>query len=292
MRESRRVVIVTGGGKGLGAAFALAIAAEGSAVVVNNRIRAGAEDAAASVCDRIRRAGGEAIAEHSDVTDPLAAERIIGAALARYGRVDALVVNAGISGEARKVGALDGTNLRAVMETNFFSAVTLVEAALSHLQASDAGRILFVSSSAGLHGVRGRAPYAASKGALNAFALTLADELRRSAIRVNILCPYAATAMTAAEGERIDTRLLPEHAAGMAAYLVGAGCAETGEIFLAGARRYRRARTLESRGGAAPDDSSGWIAGNLDTIKAMVGAREYPGAEAAFADFYADLGNR
>ena len=75
----------------------------------------------------------------------------------------------------------------------------------------------------------------------------------------------------------------------MAAYLASEACSITGQIFLAGGRRYRRARTIEGRGALAADDSSGWVAGNLVSIAAMDDAREFTGAEAAFADLYASI---
>jgi short-subunit dehydrogenase involved in D-alanine esterification of teichoic acids len=161
----------------------------------------------------------------------------------------------------------------------------LAQAALPHLLAADAGRLVFVSSTAGLHGVRGRSAYAASKGALNAFALFLADEAKRTRLRVNILCPYAATAMTAEKGVSPDPRLAPDRVAQGAAWLASADCTLNGEIIVGGGGHYRRARALESVGGAAPDNpAAAW-----PTIADMANAREYPGAQAAFADHYAQL---
>lgn len=290
MSDKGRTIVVTGAGKGLGAAFARAAACGGMRVVVNNRLRPGQADSAEAVCDSILAAGGEAVVDRSDVDDPDAPREIVSRTLSAFGRLDALILNAGISGEAARIERQDSDNLRRVMETNFFSAVRLTEAALPHLMRAPAGRIVFVSSAAGLHGLRGRAAYAASKGALKAFALTLAAEVRKTSLRVNIVCPYAATAMTADQGVGADPRLAADHAAPMAVYLASERCLENGEIFIAGARRYRRARTVESPGCNAPVDDPAWIADNMPSIAAMAGAREYPHAEAAFADFYADIG--
>jgi NAD(P)-dependent dehydrogenase (short-subunit alcohol dehydrogenase family) len=285
----QRAVIVTGAGKGLGAAFALALAAEGAAVLVNNRLRPGQPDSAGAIADRIRAGGGRAMANYQDVAAPGAAQALVKAALEAFGRIDAVVFNAGVIGPAAKLPDLDMSALRDVLNTNFLAQAALAQAALPHLLASPAGRMVFVSSSAGLHGVRGRIPYAASKGALNAMALTIADELKRTPVRVNLLCPYAATPMTAGDGMADDPRMAPERAAGMAAWLAGEACSVTGQIFLAGGRRYRRARMIEGRGVSAPDDSSTWIAGHLDQIASMDDAREFSGAEAAFADLYATI---
>lgn len=284
-----RAVIVTGAGKGLGAAFARAIASEGAAVLVNNRLRKGQPDSAGAVADAIRASGGRATANYQDIAAPGAAQALVKAALDAFGRIDAIVCNAGIVGPAAKFPDMDFAALREVLETNFFAQAQLAQAALPHLLQSPAGRMVFVSSSAGLHGVRGRVPYAASKGALNAMALTLADELKRTPVRVNMLCPYAATQMTAQDGVAGDPRLDPAYAAGMAAYLASEACSVNGQIFLAGGRRYRRARMVEGRGASAPDDSSAWIAAHLDRIASMEDAREYSGGESAFADLYASI---
>lgn len=273
-----RVVLVTGAGKGLGAAFALACAARGMKLVVNNRVRPGQPDSAAATVAAIRAAGGDAVADRHAVETCGAAAAMVAAAISAFGRLDAVILNAGISGDAAKVAALDPAELRRVMDINFFAAAALAQAALPHLLASEAGRLVFISSSAGLHGVRGRSPYAASKAAVNGFALTLADEVRRTSLRVNVLCPYAATAMTAGEEAAGDPRLTPANAASLAQHLVSRDCTRHGQIYLAGAGYARRARMVESAGAAI---------GDLAAVEVMDDPREFIGAEAGFADFIA-----
>lgn len=273
-----RVAIVTGAGNGLGAAFATAIAADGAAVVVNNRRHADRPFSAQATADAIIAAGGAAIADPHAVDAADGPARIVAAALDAWGRLDALVLNAGISGPAVKVGAGD-TGLASVMAINFFASAALVEAALPALLASPAGRIVFVSSTGGLHGVRGRSAYAASKGAVNGYALSLADELKRTDVRVNVIAPYAATNMTAQPGRPADPRMAPAGAAAMAAYLAGERCDRTGEIWVAGGGYIRAARAMESA--SAPFDEA-----ELDRLAALPEPRFYPGGEAAFADFY------
>lgn len=273
-----RVVLVTGAGKGLGAAFAIACARRGMKVLVNNRVRPGQPDSAAATVAAIHTAGGEAVADSHAVEAPGAAAAMVTAARAAFGRLDAVILNAGISGPAAKIDALDPAELRRVIEINFFAAAALAQAALPHLLASDAGRMVFVSSSAGLHGVRGRAPYAASKAALNGFALTLADEVRRTSLKVNVLCPFAATAMTEGEGAAGDLRLAPANAAALAVHLASRCCERHGQIYLTGAGYVRRARMVETLG--AP-------VGDLAAAETMDDLREFTGAEAGFADFFA-----
>jgi NAD(P)-dependent dehydrogenase (short-subunit alcohol dehydrogenase family) len=273
----KRIALVTGAGKGLGAAFARALAAEGLAVMVNNRQREATSDSAGSVAADIVAAGGVAAVDRHDVTAPGAAGAILAATIAAFGGLDVLVLNAGITGPIAKVGALDEATLRGVMETNFFANAALVSAALPHLRRRGGARIIFVSSTAGLHGLKGRPAYAASKGALNGYALSLADELRRDGIGVNVLMPYAATPMTAGTADGMATLLSAEACCPALLWLVQADCAATGEIWVAGGGRFRRASAVEGQG-----------AGAITEVPGLEGARTFKGAEAAFADLLAE----
>ena len=275
-----RSAIVTGAGNGLGAAFAASIAATGARVLVNNRRHPDRPFSADAVLRQIEDAGGTGATDDHAVDAERGPEEIVRAAIDRWGRLDALVLNAGISGPAVKVG--DGeTGLGQVMAINFFANAGLIEAALPHLKRSPAGRVVFVSSTGGLHGVRGRSAYAASKGALTAYALSLADELRRGSIRVNVLAPYAATNMTSRPGRPPDPRMSPEGAADICAWLASEHCDRTGEIWVAGGGHVRAARAMESR--AAPFDPE-----RLEYLAALPDPRGFDGGEAAFADFYTD----
>ena len=276
----QRAAIVTGAGNGLGAAFADALADAGVAVLVNNRRHADRPHSALAVVAAIEAQGGTAVPDGHSVDRPDAAAAMIAAALAAFGRLDILVLNAGIAGPAIKIGA--GVTLLAdVMATNFFANVRLVEAALPYLLAGPAGRIVFVSSTGGLYGVRGRAAYAASKGAVNGWALSLADELRGTPVRVNVIAPYAETRMTAQPQRVADPRLDPAGAAAALVHLCDPAMSRTGEIWVAGAGHVRAARAMESR--ALP---AGKFAAQAATLAAMPDAKSYHGGEAAFADFY------
>ncbi|WP_375290967.1 SDR family NAD(P)-dependent oxidoreductase [Qipengyuania sp.] len=277
---TRRSTIVTGAGAGLGAAFAKAVAAEGSQVLVNNRRHAHRPYLAQGVVDQIIAAGGAAAIDEHAVDALDGPEAIIQAALDQFAGLDALVLNAGISGPAIKVGEGD-TELRQVMEVNFFANTRLVEAALPHLRQSPSGRIVMISSTGGLHGVRGRSAYAASKGAATAYALSLSDELRREGVLVNVLTPYAQTKMTARPDREPDPRLAPEGAAAMCAWLASEACDRTGEIWVAGGGYMRAAKAVESRAARFRPDG-------LDELATLPEPRGFRGGEAAFADFYRD----
>ncbi len=283
-----RVALVTGAGKGLGAAFATALAEDGLAVSINNRQREGAPDSATSVAAAIIASGQRAIADRHDVTAAGAAEAMIADCIKAFGRLDVLVLNAGITGPIAKIGALDDSTLRQVMETNFFANAALVTAALPRLRARPDARIIFISSTAGLHGLKGRPAYAASKGALNGYALSLADELRRDGIGVNVLMPYAATPMTAGAAGEVADRLAPALCAPALVWLARPDCTATGEIWVAGAGRFRRALAMESLGLGRLDATPEWLGAEAARLADMAGARGYRGAEAAFADLFAD----
>jgi NAD(P)-dependent dehydrogenase (short-subunit alcohol dehydrogenase family) len=286
--SDKRVVIITGAGKGLGRAFALNAATNGACVVVNNRQREREPSAADAVVSEITAAGGEAVANYHDVRDASAARGLVDAALSAWGRLDAIVLNAGINGPAARFANQTDEGFRDVLETNFFANLAIAQMALPHVIASGAGRIVLVASSAGLYGVRGRAPYAASKGALVGLGLTLSHELRRDGVCVNVLAPYATTQMTAdamAAQAEICQRMTPEGVAPLATYLASAACDANGEIWVAGGGYVRRARMMEGDGAhfAAVSD----VAAALDVGRPMHGAAGFPGAEASFADFAA-----
>lgn len=287
-----RVAIVTGAGKGLGAAFACALAADGLSVLVNNRQRLGMSDSAAETVAEIEADGGTAAADLHDITAPGAAEAMVVSAVAASGGIDVLVLNAGITGPIAKVGALDEATLRKVLETNFFAQAALVTAALPHLRSRPGGRIIFISSTAGLHGLKGRPAYAASKGALNGYALSLADELRRDGIGVNILMPYAATPMTAGTADAAAGLLAPIRTCAALRWLASPACTATGQIWVAGGGQFRRAISVESRGLGDTEATPEWLADHADVLADLTGARSYTGAEAAFADLFADAKGR
>lgn len=280
--DAGRVVVVTGAGKGLGAAFAAAWARRGARVLVNNRHGGTGPASAEVIAATLRAAGTDAVADRHAVDAPEAAAAIVAATLAAFGRLDALILNAGITGPAAKIPAQTAAALADVMAINFFANAALAAAALPYLAAAPAGRILFVASTAGLYGVRGRSAYAASKGALTAYALSLAAEQRRAGIGVNVLCPYAATAMTAGSGPA-DPRFAPGGAAAAAVWLTSAACPATGEIWVAGGDRARRAVTAE---GAMVDASTPAMLAAAPPPPPLAG---FAGGEAAFADFARQL---
>lgn len=243
-----RVAIVTGAGAGLGRAYALHLARTGLRVVVNNRRReldAQGRGSADRVVEEIRAAGGEAIADYEDVCAPGAGERMVARALGQWGRLDALVNNAGIDQHApfHRIG-LD--EFRAIFETNFFGTLQVTHAAWQPMRDAGHGRIVVSTSSAGLHGLHGLSAYAASKAALIGLARTLAAEGASRDVFCNAIAPYAATRMTEAHLGAVPREAMsPELVAPLVAALVDARSRVNGEVIVAGLGWARRAATVE-----------------------------------------------
>ena len=195
-----RVAIVTGAGGGLGRQHALALAARGAKVVVNDLGGAvdgsgGSVSAAQAVVDEIRAAGGEAIANGASVTDFAAVQAMVQQAVDTWGRVDILVNNAGILRD-KSFAKMDVADFRLVLDVHLMGAVHCCKAVWPHMIAQQYGRIVMTTSSSGLYGNFGQTNYGAAKLALVGLMQTLSIEGERHGIRVNSLAPTAATRMT------------------------------------------------------------------------------------------------
>jgi NAD(P)-dependent dehydrogenase (short-subunit alcohol dehydrogenase family) len=195
-----RVAIVTGAGGGLGRQHALALAARGARVVVNDLGGAvdgsgGSTSAAQKVVDEIRAAGGEAIANAASVTDFAAVQSMVDEAVATWGRVDVLVSNAGILRD-KSFAKMDLADFRLVLDVHLMGAVHCCKALWPVMTRQKYGRVVLTTSSSGLYGNFGQANYGAAKMALVGLMQTLAIEGLKHDIRVNCLAPTAATRMT------------------------------------------------------------------------------------------------
>lgn len=211
IRFEGRVAIVTGAGNGLGRAHALGLAARGAKVVVNDL--GGALDgsgrsamAAERVAEEIIAAGGEAIADASNVADQAAVEAMVAATLTRFGRIDILINNAGILRDKSFV-KMEMRDFRAVIDVHVMGAVHCTKAVWETMRTQNYGRVLFTTSSSGLYGNFGQANYATAKAALIGLMNTLHLEGAKYNIRLNALAPVAATRMT--------MELMPKEALGL-----------------------------------------------------------------------------
>ena len=204
---SGKVVIVTGGGRGIGRAVVELLAAEGADVTFF--YRADAQAAKATV-----EASG-ATAEQVDVCDPVAVGDAVERVADRGGRIDVLVNNAGIIRD-NLLAFLEDDDVRAVLDTNVGGVFNVTRAVVPHMVSRRAGKIINMSSVAGEKGGRGQTNYAASKGAINAMTRALAAELAPRGIRVNAVAPgVIETEMTEAvrarAGDKVTARIALGH---------------------------------------------------------------------------------
>ncbi len=244
-----RAAIVTGAGKGLGRAYALHLAARGAKVLVNNRRHAGESDAqtsAAQTVAAIRAAGGTALADWSDVTDPASGPAMVQQALESFGTLDIVVANAGMDHPTafHKQGLAE---FRAIFDTSFFGNLHLAHAAWPQLLARGYGRMVLTASSAGLHANHGQAAYSAAKAAVIGLMRSLAIEGRRHGVLVNVIAPYGYSQMTAPYMRPgMATSFDPALVAPLVGWLCSPQCDVTGEVLVSGAGLVRRAGTGES----------------------------------------------
>ncbi|WP_405672425.1 SDR family oxidoreductase [Streptomyces sp. NBC_01530] len=212
-----RVVIVTGAGRGLGRAHALAFAAEGARLVVNDLGvgldgAPGPDSPAGRVVDEIRTAGGEAVAHGGDIATTDGASSLITTALTTYGRLDTLVNNAGFLRDRMLVN-LDEDDWDAVLRVHLKGHFLPLRHAAAHWRAQakagrvPAARIVNTSSGAGLLGSVGQGNYSAAKAGIVGLTLVAAAELARYGVQVNAIAPAARTRMT--EGTFADTMTAP-----------------------------------------------------------------------------------
>ena len=178
-----KVAVITGASKGIGAAIAKELAAEGASVVVNY---ATSQEGAQKVVDAIREAGGEGIAVAGDVTKAAEAQGIIDAAIQHYGKLDILVNNAGVYAFA-PLEQITAEDFHRHFDLNVLGLLLVTQAAVKHLR--EGGSIINVGALISRHPLPGGAVYGASKAAVDAITGTLAQELGGQKIRVNSLNP-------------------------------------------------------------------------------------------------------
>jgi 3-oxoacyl-[acyl-carrier protein] reductase len=181
-----RVALVTGGGRGIGKAIALGLAADGADIALNYRKD---DAAAAETVAEIERLGRRAIAYAAPVDDGAACTEMVGRVLADFGAVDILVNNAGIASRGQTVADTDPAELDRVWRTHAFAAWTCSKLVLPTMRTRPRGDIVMISSAATIHMGANSAPYNMAKAALEALAWTLAKEERRNGIHVNVVAP-------------------------------------------------------------------------------------------------------
>lgn len=184
------VAVVTGGSRGIGRAIAVALAKQGWNICFSYMSN---EDAAAETSAQVKAAGGRVLAVQADVANRADIKRLFEASTQAFGRLDALVNNAGVVGEPRSILDADDAHLTAVFRTNVLGSFFCTSEAarlMSTQKGGHGGAIVNMSSAAARHGgMPNEAHYAASKGAMDSFSVALAKELAPHGIRVNAVRP-------------------------------------------------------------------------------------------------------
>jgi NAD(P)-dependent dehydrogenase (short-subunit alcohol dehydrogenase family) len=252
LRFDGRVAVITGGGRGLGAAYARLLAEKGCKVVVNDLgapIKGDGTDTgvAQSLVDEIRAAGGEAIANSDTVATPEGATAIVQAALDAWGKVDILIHNAG-NVRYGSIRDLSYDDLKSVIDVHLMGAFHMVKAAHPLMCDADYGRIVLTSSIGGIYGNKACVNYGISKSGMIGLSNIAALEGEDRNVKSNVIVPSAVTRM--AEGLDISQYppMEPELVAPTVAWLAHENCNVTGEMIAAIGGRVARCFIAETKG--------------------------------------------
>lgn len=284
IRFDGRVAIVTGAGNGLGKAHALGLASRGAKVVVNDF--GGARDGsggslspAEAVVEEIRQAGGVAMADGADVSNFEQVTAMVERATREWGSVDLMCANAGILRD-KSFGKMEAADFQKVLDVHLVGTFYCCKAAWAGMRDRNYGRIVLTTSSSGLYGNFGQANYGAAKSGMVGLMNVLAEEGRKSDIRVNIISPTAATRMTEELLPPQALQLMKPNAITPAVEYMLSEDAPTRTIMGAGAGSFAVIKVLESEGINLPE--SEWtpdaVAAHFAEISDMSKARALTGA--------------
>jgi NAD(P)-dependent dehydrogenase (short-subunit alcohol dehydrogenase family) len=275
---SGKVVIVTGSGNGIGKAEALAFAAAGASVVVNDvgggRDGAGKDARAAdAVVDEIKAAGGDAIATYTSVADLDGAENIVWSALNKYKRVDVLVNNAGILRDKALLN-MSVAEWDAVVDVHLKGSFLMTRAFARALKVQGAGRYAIVNttSMSGLLGNYGQANYSAAKAGLFGLTRTASIELAKIGCRVNAIAPVALTRMTEDIPmlKDLGDQMGPQHVAPVVTWLASDLADDVnGRVFGVHGKKVFEYRMEQSDGVDGAPDGGDWTP---ERLQAQLGA--------------------
>jgi NAD(P)-dependent dehydrogenase (short-subunit alcohol dehydrogenase family) len=284
LRFDDRVVIVTGAGRGVGRAHALLLASKGAQVVVadngSDLDGGGASHRPADdVVREISDAGGRAVACHASVAEVRGARSIVETAMAEYGRVDAVVNNAGIH-DPGLFEDLAVEQFRYMLDVHYFGTLFVTRAAWPHLVESGSGRVVNTVSEAMLGGIPELSSYGAAKGAVFGLTRNLATEGARHGIGANAIAPRAYTRLSAAHSDKvaetmsmtkevmaqINASMPPDLCSPAAAFLAHPSCQLNGEVLQAGMGSVARIAVVCSRGFFKDGLTAEDVADSLETI--------------------------
>lgn len=287
-----QVVLITGAARGLGRAYANLLAARGARLVLNDIgvSAAGAEPSAAiaeAAAAEIRSAGGDIVADANDISTEGGAAAAVATAVDRYGRIDAVINNAGFV----RSGPITSTTLAdfdAMLDVHARGAFFVSRAAWRPMQAQGYGRIVLVTSSGAIYGQRGLCAYAAGKGAIIGMTRALAIEGEPLGIRINALAPLAYTRLAAGIPDEEHRAHFERHAhvdqvAPMAAVLAHRDCPVNGMMFDVGGGRFARVFLAEGDGFIDPQPTPESVRDHFEAILSDSGYETAEDTDAAVA---------
>lgn len=264
LRFDNRVAVITGGGRGLGRAYAELLASKGAKIVVNDpggslKGDAVVDDPAEEVVQAIRAAGGEAVANRDSVATPEGGKAIVDSAYDHYGRLDILIHNAG-NVRYGSLKELSYEDFEAVLDVHLRGAFHVVRPAFPRMCEAGYGRIVLTSSIGGLYGNKRVTNYGVSKAGLIGLSNVVALEGADEGVKCNVIVPSAVTRM--AEGIDVSQYppMGPELVAPSVAWLAHEKCSITGEMLVSIGGRIARAYIAESEGVYQP----GWTIEEVD----------------------------
>jgi len=237
LRYDGKVAVVTGAGGGLGRAYALYLGSRGAKVVVNDlggsTFGDGADNRPAiKVCEEIAAAGGEAIPNFDSVVD---GDKVVQTAIDKWGRVDILINNAGILRDVSFAKMTD-KDWNLIFDVHVKGAYKTTKAAWPYMRENRYGRIVNVTSAAGLYGNFGQANYSSAKLGIVGLTQTLSIEGNSRNIKANVIAPLAGSRMTeTVMPKQMVEALKPDYVAPLVAFLAHEDCEEAGSIFEVGA---------------------------------------------------------
>ena len=294
---NNRVAIVTGAGGGLGRSHALALAARGVKVVVNDLGGSvdgtgGGSTMADNVVTEIIAAGGEAIANGANVTKQDEVDAMVAEAIERFGKVDILVNNAGILRD-KSFSKMTMADWKLVVDVHLHGSATCTKAVWNHMKENQFGRIVMTTSSSGMYGNFGQTNYGAAKAGLSGFMRTLCLEGAKYDIRVNTLSPTARSRMTEnLMPEEILEKLTVESVSAGLVYLV-CDDAPNRMILCAGAGGYSETKVFETSGInlAEGDQTAENVARHIDAIRDTSDMEEFTNGGQQGAKFLTRIQN-
>lgn len=295
LRFDGRSIIVTGGGRGVGRGHAVLLAERGARVVVADfggqlDGSGGSSEPADQVVKEIEANGGEAVACYASVADEKGAASIVDAALQAFGRVDAVINNAGIS-DPGLFDTLTLAQFRRMIEVHYLGTVYVAKAAWPHMRTAGYGRIVNTTSEASFGIMPKLTSYGGAKGGVFAFTRNLASEGAADGILVNAVAPRASTRMSnpktmafmfdipEEEVAAVMPSLPPELVSPAAVFLAHESCPLNGEVLVAGGGQVQRVAVVETRGitreNLAPEDIAAELHAVMDmTDSHLVGVNE------------------